>query len=598
MRKGVIEFAIFTSILLILLSSGIFAVPPAPGTCSIVIPNECVAAAGNYRIMGLSAATNAHAEFPYNGYPYVLCCGFNTTEGTTCTGSNKLLGLSSITNAHAEAPLLPPNYLTNVCYGDLQCRNSTSNCGATGSVVETYKLNFSSLSSVTNAHVGAINDFPIKICCKSAKYLSSCTIKSVGTSWNQVEAYEGVNVFLTVKGSGPECDGQRLDIEVIGATKMNATPVSFRNDTALSSWKEAEWQSAGILGGDKSYYFNATVAGVLSYAGKSMKSSNALTVRQMNTIDHCSTISSCEEYTDPNECNTDTPCDRANSEGTSQGVACDDCVTTCCSCSWNAGVCGFTWSVITSGLCNSSFTLCHSTLGVDYCGVSGCPGGEVPTSDGDSVCETGEGCSADCEGKQDSCILGATCVGGKCSGTTVPTNAEIRCAYGFTLCQVSGKNYCYPGNKCPTGQNPPSIGNPLKCDVGEGCLTTPDCKDGDQDSCISGTYCSLGKCASIQDPFAIGAAGECKITQIIEKDCDATDPYKIIRWTGEWSGIGDDPSNPAYQRCIAGGGARIPCPAQIQLPFFDYYSLIIVIGVIALIYVSLVFRRKFRKKKK
>jgi hypothetical protein len=219
MRKGVVKFAIFTLILLVVLSFEVFAVPPAPGTCSIVIPNECVAADGNYRIMGLSAATNAHAEFPYNGYPYVLCCGFNTTEGTACTGippTNKVLGLSSITNAHAEVPYpSQPNYLTNVCYGDLDCKNSTSNCGATGSTVETYKLNLTSLSSTTNAHVGGINDFPVKICCKSAKYLSTCTIKSVGTEWNQAEANNGVQVFLSVKGSGPECDGQRLDIEVI-----------------------------------------------------------------------------------------------------------------------------------------------------------------------------------------------------------------------------------------------------------------------------------------------------------------------------------------------------------------------------------------------
>jgi len=185
-----------------------------------------------------------------------------------------------------------------------------------------------------------------------------------------------------------------------------------------------------------------------------------------------------------------------------------------------------------------------------------------------------------------------------CFGTTPPTNANINCSYGFTLCQVSGTNYCYPGNKCPTGQIPPSNSNG-KCDQGEGCTTLPDCKDGDRDSCISGTYCLLGKCAAIQDPITVGSVGGCKIIQTIEKDCDEEPVgYKIISWTGTWTGIGDDASNPAYQRCIAGGRTTIPCPAQIQLSFFNYYNLIIAIGVIALVYISLNLRKKSKRKKK
>lgn len=601
MKKGVVGFSVFTLFLLVLLSSGIFAAAPAPGTCAIVYPNECVEASGNYRIMGLSATTNAHAQVPYSDYSYVLCCGFGTGD-KTCTTGNTALKLSSSTNAHAEAPN-QNNYLTKVCYEDLSCISSTNNCGATGSDVETYKLNFSSLSSTTNAHVGAINDFPVKICCKSAKFLSPCTIKSA--SWNQAEANEGVNVYLTVKGSGLECDGQTLNIEVIGATQSNATSAPFTGDTALSWWT-AEWQSSGF--GDKSYYFNASVVGVLSYSGKSMKSSNSLTVKQISPIDHCSTISSCEGYTDSNECNTDTPCAKATEEGISQGVACDG-VKTYCSCSWDAAAagtqadpnCKFRWSEIDPGLCNSSSTKCYnSATGVDFC----CPGSDCtlcngvnPSCNTNSVCETGEGCTcADCNGKQDSCVSGATCSGGQCSGTTVPTNTEIRCKYGFTLCTVSGKNYCYPGNTCPSGQIPPSNANG-KCDVGEGCLST-DCKDGNQDSCVSRTYCSLGKCASIQDPIAAGSVGGCKITQTIEKNCDVEPVgYKIISWTGTWTGT-IDTSNPSYQRCIAGGRATIPCPAQIQLPFFDYYELGITLGVIALIYVSLIFRRKLKRKKK
>jgi hypothetical protein len=598
MKKGVVGFALLTLFILMFLSLGVFATPPEPGTCTIVTPSECVAADGNYRLMGLSAATNAHAQVPYSDYPYVLCCAFGTGN-TTCATTppfNKALGLSSTTNAHAEAPE-QSTYLNKVCYEDLQCKYSMSNCG-TGDVAD-YRLNLTSLSSVTNAHVGTIDEFPTKICCKSAKFLSYCSIKQTGATWNQDEAYEGVNVYLTVTGSGPECDGQTLNIEVLDATKSNATSVSFRGANALSWWT-AEWQRAGILGGDKSYRFNATVAGVLSYSRKSMLSSNSLTVKQMSTIDHCSTITSCEEYTDSGECDSDTPCEVADAEGISQGVACDG-VKTYCSCSWNSGsgACEFVWSEIQAGDCESGYTLCHDAAsGVDYCyPASSCPVGQESPNDGDIACDPGEGCTvAACDGQQDSCVLGAVCSGGMCSGGTAPSS--VNCSYGFTLCQISGVNYCYPGSSCPVGQIPPSNSNG-KCDAGEGC-TSADCKDGDRDSCVAGTYCLSGKCASIQDPVTVIGEdiGGCKITQTVEKDCDEEPTgYKTISWTGTWT-LAADPGNPAYQKCIAGGRTSVPCPAQIELPFFTLYGFLIAVVIIAMIYVFLFVRKKLKKKKK
>ena len=604
MKKEVIKFGIFILFLLIFLSFGIFAAAPEPGKCIITQSslNDCVAVDGNYKIMGLSAATNAHAQFPYVDYPYVLCCHFGTGD-TTCSkeahpiyGSsvpkNKVVGLSSSTNAHAEAPD-QTNYLTKVCYEDLSCIASTTGCSSG-------EIGVVNLSAATNAHVGTGTGFQTAICCKSAKYLSACTIKSA--SWNQVQTNEGVKVYLTVKGSGLECDGQTLNIEVRGATKSNATSVAFRGDTALSWWT-AEWKCgtkiAGICLSDYAYDFNASVVGVLGGTGKSMISSNKLTVKQSSTIDYCSTISSCEEYTDPNECNTDSPCAVANSQGTSQGVACDG-IKTFCSCSYNdeTSKCEFVWSEIKTSECESGYTLCHDkTSGVDYCYPASCPSGNEPVTNDNGVCEPNEGCSADCEGKQDSCVSGATCSGGKCSGTKVPISTEIKCNYGFTLCNetTTKMNYCYPGNKCPTGQTPPSNGNG-KCDLGEGCTST-DCKDGNQDSCVSGVYCLSGKCASIQDPIIVANVGGCKITQSIKKNCDEEPVgYKIIQWTGTWTGT-IDPSNPTYQKCIAGGETNIPCPAQIQLPFFDYYELAIALGLIALIYITLIFRRKFKRKK-
>ncbi len=594
MERGTIGKLFFVLILLIFLSSGIFATAPAAGTCIITQSslNDCNAAEGNYRIMGLSATTNAHGQFPYVDYPYVLCCGLGKGDNNCKPlSANKIIGLSSSTNAHAEIPS-GTNYLTGVCYEDLECKNSASRCGTVGSDVENYILNFSSLSSTTNAHIGAMDDFPsVRICCKSKTYLSTCKI--ISATWNQAQTDEGAATYLTVKGSGTECDGQSIFVEVMGAHNSNATSLPFVGDTALSWWETPEWQSAGLLG-DKSYYFNATIIGSIPL--KSMKSTNALTVKQRSVPDYCATgISSCVDYKNSNDCGGDT-CNVASGQDTS----CDG-VKTICTCSWDSSAptdkCKFGITEVASGLCNSSTTLCHSTSGVDYCGPPGCPGGVIPTSNGNSVCDAGEGCSSDCEGKQDSCVTGATCVGGKCSGTTVPTNVEVKCKYGFTLCQSSGTNYCYPGSSCPNGQKPTDNHNG-KCEAGEGCLSPYDCKDGSQDSCVSGTYCSLGKCGSIQDPTILGLGG-CKITQVIDKDCNVEPVgYKIIKWNGEWVGDASTRTGAAYDRCIAGGSTTIPCPAQVQLPFFDYYELIITVAIIALIYVSLIFRRKFKRKKK
>ncbi len=606
MKKGAVGFGILILFVLMFFSSGVFAAPPAPGTCTITQAslNDCNAVEGNYKVMGLSAATNAHAEVPYNGYPYILCCGFG--EGvTTCSGSppiNKILGLSSSTNAHAEVPE-QTTYLNSVCYEDLVCKySSTSNCGSGD--VASYKLKFASLSSTTNAHVGGIDDFPIKICCKSARFLSYCAIQATGTGWRDTEVYEGVSAYLDIKGSGPECDGQSLKIEVVGATDGNATSVTFRGDTALSWWT-AEWQGGGLFGADKSYSFNATVLGVLNYAGKSMVSDNQMIVRQLSIVDHCSTISSCEEYTDPTECGTDSPCSIANAEGVSQGVACDG-VKTFCDCSWDSvgGTCGFVWSQIEPGSCEAGYTLCHDSVSdADYCyPAASCPAGNEPISNNNGICDTGEGCSSsDCSagGGQDSCVTGSTCSGGMCSGTP-PVSSSINCSYGYTLCQIAGINYCYPGSVCPSGQVPVSDSDG-KCELGEGCLSA-DCKDGDQDSCVSGTYCMLGKCASIEDPLDLGlptSTGGCKMTQTVEKNCDVPpEGYKIISWTGEWTGSGGNPSNPAYQKCVEGGRTSVPCPAQIQLSFFNIYNFLIALAVIAVVYVFLVSRKKGKRRKK
>jgi hypothetical protein len=592
MERGRINGLLVISIFLIFLSSGVFALDA--GTCDITLRSACVASEGNRIVMGLSSLTSAHGEFPDTGtYPYVLCCAFGTGV-TTCTGSNKIIGLSSSTNAHAEAPL-GTNYLTSVCYEDLVCISTSSNCG-TGDALA-YKLNVTSLSSLTNAHIGRINDYPNKICCNSAKFLLPCTLQSA--SWSTENALEGQTVRLLVNGSGTECDRVSLLFEIQGGStpvKINATRVAFNGKIATSSWVAEYQKGCGLLGlSDCTYYFNATMIGDST---KTIKSSDPeLKVTKNDIVPYCTDKTTCSDYLNQGECESDSSLCNLAIQGGLEGINCYD-PQIFCSCRWNdlTSECEFGYSENPTDPCESGFTLClNSITGETYCHDGDtCPPGTDPGCNSNAICESGEGClCADCEGQQDSCVLGAICQDGACNSST--PSANVTCEYGFTLClnPVTGITYCYSGNKCPDGEPSACNYNDI-CESGEGC-TCADCADGSQDTCSDDTYCILGECSSVDPPEDL--FGSCKITQTVLKDCNE-DPagYKTIRWSGTW--LGTETSGAAYERCTNGGEGNVPCPAEVELPFFNYYGIAITLGVITIIYFFLISKKKLKRKKK
>ncbi len=602
MKKGVVELTVFVLVLSVLLSSGIFAVAPDSGKCKIVAKADCDTPDEGYVLVGLSAATNAHTQawvYPNNDYPYVLCCNFGDgNRNCNADFSNKVVGLSSLTNAHAEINSLDNYKTVKICYEDMQCLKSTTGC------TESMGVEVVNLSSDTNAHVGTGAGFQTAICCKSSKFLSTCTITAA--TWNLQEAIPNQGVRLEVTGSGLECDNQAVSFEVREADVGSSDPVTtnpvsvgFVGDTAIGLWY-AEDQDDGLLGGDPEYFFNASI--VRSIPSKSLLSTDPkLSVTSTSIEDACSTISICGDYPDQGQCESDASlCDVAV-DSSMEGVDCTSAGFSC-ACSWDTAEakCEFSYTEIEPGPCENGYTLCSSASGVNYCYAgSACPSGQTPPSDNDGLCEVDDSCaSSDCEnGDQASCASGMTCQNGACYSASLPVEAPV-CSYGFTLCRnpASGINYCYPGTSCPSGNNPISDGD-KKCEIGEGCLSG-DCNNSDQDSCSPDTYCSSGKCASVQAPIELGVLGGCKITQTIEKDCDEEPAgYKILKWTGVWTEA-PDPANPRYQRCIAGGSSNVPCPAEVQLPFFDYYEVAITVAIIALVYISLIFKRKFRKRKK
>jgi hypothetical protein len=611
MKKGVVELTLFVLFLLVLFFSGVFAAPPVEGTCSIVAKADCDTSTEGYALIGLSAANNAHAQQLVgrafaDWYPYVLCCAFgNGNKVCNTTVSNKVLGLSSDTNAHAEVPSLN-NYQTwKICYEDLVCRASTTGCS-----ISTNEVEIVNLSSPTNAHVGTGAGFQTAICCTSKQFLSTCQLTAA--RWELEEAIaisdtirQGVRLEVTGNDAAA-CDNQAVNFTLTGGSSPVTTlptAVGFNGKDAIGIWY-VEHQTCGVwpFTSDCSYRFNATI--VRSIPLKTMRSSNTLTVTQGSEED-LPPPSSCSDYKEKALCESDESL--YNVSGTSDLTAETSCTDPGveCFCTWDEtnNNCTLGYILYESGLCGNGFTLCRAPSNIDYCypGAS-CPTGQTAPSDGVAGCGVEDSCASDdCnDGDTASCVTGATCKGDKCfkSGATVDSPL---CNYGFTLCQepVGKKNYCYPGAICLTGNNPVQDGD-KKCEVGEGCLLSADsdCKEGDQDSCTSELFCSSGRCSSLLDPISLGSVGGCRVTQTITKACDEEPVgYKTLKWIGVWTGDEASKTGTAYSRCITGGTTNVPCPAQVALPFFDSYGLAITVAVIALVYLSLIFRRKFKKKK-
>lgn len=180
-------------------------------------------------IMRLSAEDNAHGEV-YNGagsYPVEICYPdiFNGNDYPRSNPhrcrDNKIIGLSSSTNAHAEAPdVSSPQYTdpnNQVCYGNLECKNTTGQCSEFDQIDKIYKL-VVSLSNNTNAHLTK-HDFsttyPVKICCYSASTGGEPSPPNISTCEPGINVYaniskpSGENFEIPREGGIVEFDGSR-----------------------------------------------------------------------------------------------------------------------------------------------------------------------------------------------------------------------------------------------------------------------------------------------------------------------------------------------------------------------------------------------------
>lgn len=88
-------------------------------------------------------------------------------------------------------------------------------------------------------------------------------------------------------------------------------------------------------------------------------------------------------------------------------------------------------------------------------------------------------------------------------------------------------------------------------------------------------------------------SGTCQITQNTADDC--SDGFLSFSWVGTWIGA-IIPAEKA--KCEAGGSETIPCPAQIQLPFFSVGNVIAIILLAIIIYLIISLRKKSGSKKR
>jgi len=601
MQKRVIALFILLFLSVFVSINLISAVPNY--SCNVVPVANCNSSVGGNIVMGLSALSNAHAEFPYQSYPDVLCCYFGGGN-TTCTAlgnpphsiygsivpKNKIVGITSSTNAHSEAPGQTA-YPVSVCYWSdsihpIECVSTTTGCDSN------YFIPMINLSNYTNAHIGSGAGFNTAICCKISGLLAgqlNCKLNSA--TWTYSNAMQGIQVGLNVTGTN--CAGATINFNITDSNGNRASnfpgDISFPATAGTGSMSIATtWTAEYHTGQPNNYKFKATSA--LSNSVLFSGSPNATLSTSQQPVGFCTTINTCGDYINQTTCSSDSSlCSVAKNDPNKDPKAYSY------GCAWNTttNLCNFVNIYQANGAikCGNGYTLCtNQTTSSSYCYPGNtCPSPlEIPLSNGNGVCDAGEGCSSnDCQygNPVDNCGLnndGSLCQAGACYKANANPVNITQCANGYTLCynQPKGLTYCYPNDVCPTGDSAPvnSCAN----------SNTTNGNNGNPSSCLGDSVCAKtnganGYCAS---PTA--SVGKCVYSFINTGDTCA-DGFLTYKWTATWTGNGNKPAN------CNNGQSVIECPAQIPLPLFTALNAIVAVAAIILIYVIIILVKKSKK---
>ena len=169
-------------------------------SCSVTDRVSCTGS--SKVVLKLSSSNNAHGaltsqvNFPEDK---VVCCDFGG-GGTSCTGTNKFLGLSTAGNAHGETPKTLTGYTTlsyttnNACYSVKDCRATTDNCVTSGPQ-SGREVEMIRLSSLGNSHLGnSASGYGNKVCCKLSEEINNIIVTSpnLGTEDWQIDSQQTI----------------------------------------------------------------------------------------------------------------------------------------------------------------------------------------------------------------------------------------------------------------------------------------------------------------------------------------------------------------------------------------------------------------------
>lgn len=520
---------IFFSILILSIGNIIAFSCSLTQTCTTTNPGEGV-------LMSLSEEDNAHGEVRDGGgnYPWKICCDFEGTK--KCDGKNGVLSLSESTNGHAEI-LGTGNYINDVCFGAVECRS--------GSDITCLDDEFGvvSLSDVTNAHLGAFDKYSQKVCCKwtANAYFADPDDYNVKKSVVSI----GDRVALVLNNSGLTL-GAYQGFEV------------FEHDSNFDDEILAQ-DNDRIVGDVFSSGSNSILLGVWEVtaedydAGKDLllESSpdefyfvvNGVTSSYLNIVARDEGASFCADFTSENLCSS-----------CSNHVDC-------------------------TAAYNSADDISKETFSV------GC--GEALLDDANYKTN----CFCEWDSTSDSCGAGVSYISAN-SKTIQPhckNDVQDEDEVGID-CEGADCGVCVDGE------------------------AVAHCKNNVQDEDEAGLDCGGTECGDCSYTASFPKIGSCSYISQGEDDCD--DNFLEYTWEGDWNwGVNNgfpsteqefsnDPTDYVEENGLfyydplgmsqncQGGTNVIPCPAQVQLPFFGFLGIIFSLIFISLIYVYLIFKNK------
>ncbi|MEK6926523.1 MAG: hypothetical protein AABW50_04565 [Nanoarchaeota archaeon] len=557
--------------------------------CEFRALSQCQVAPWNNIIFKASDATNAHGAV-WNGagnYQYVLCCNFPGARPASCDADidpvdgfpdDKVLILSSSTNAHAAVSDLPSSYSTDVCYENVTCIHTTQGCNSD------YPIEAFSLSDLTNAHIANQSIYSTDVCCINNREVTNNCVGLGGTACNP-----STPAPLCNGGSwGAANDAQYCCVggSCCNPNSQATTCANFiTNNPFYASW-ECTTSPAGVTTTNNCGQTVVCIDNICPNAG---------------------------EVCDPaqsHQCIAPSVCGDASCNG---GENCITCSQDCGTCPAGCFLAGATWEQKTA--------LAGQNIWMNVTGTSSCIGDNIEfkiyDNSNDNLITTLTASFVSISGKNYSRVNWTALYNGGANNISTyyfiarePGNQEANSEAGapFPYLNVSstsmsdiqrcsqytpfGQQICI-NDYANAANNISASCTDASCPWSCSCVWDGNsCEDNYVTTfCNGGNISNIGMCTSNTEGITDCTEGLgiytitwdgiwgwdfTNIEYNDEATCEATEGGNCVLDNNNWY---FDPNNESTS-CTSGGQNIFECPAEIQLPFFNFYNTIAVIGLI------------------